>query len=169
MFAILVITGGLMTFAGRAMLRPTLFIVGVFTTAFLVLYIFYTTFLSTQTEQWKFYVTAGAAILGGLIVGYFLQKFAKVGAFLLAGWGGFTVGILLYNAVFYKMSSSNYAFWGVCVGCGLILGILTIFLFDHILIQSTAIFGSFLFVYGIGIVAGHYPNPFTLAAMIQNG
>ena len=169
LFALLVISGGLLTFAGRSMLKPTLFIIGVFTTAFIVLYIFYTTFLSQATEQWKFYVTAGVAIFGGLIVGYFLAKFAKVGAFLLAGWGGFTIGIILYNAVFYKVNSSIYMFWGVAVGSGLILGILTIFLYDHILIQSTAIFGSFITVYGIGLVAGHYPNPFTLGTMIENG
>jgi hypothetical protein len=166
MFALLVIAGGILTFAGRAMLKPTLFIIGVFTASFLILYIFYTTFLSTETEEWKFYVTGGSAIVAGLILGYFLQKFAKVGAFLLAGWGGFAVGVLLYNAVAYKLSSSPYVFWGVAGGCALLLGILTIFIFDHILIQATALLGSFMFVYGVGIVAGHYPNPFTLAKMI---
>lgn len=30
------------------------------------------------------------------------------------------------------------------------------------MIQATAIFGSFIFCYGIGMVVGHYPNPFTI-------
>ena len=51
----------------------------------------------------------------------------------------------------------------------IVFGVLTIFFFDHILIQSTSILGSFVVVYGIGLIAGHYPNPFNIVSMIQNG
>jgi hypothetical protein len=51
----------------------------------------------------------------------------------------------------------------------LIFGVLALFFFEHILIHSTAILGSFMAVYGIGLVAGHYQNPFTLAALIKHG
>lgn len=47
-------------------------------------------------------------------------------------------------------------------------GILALFFFDHILIHATAILGSYLAIYGIGLVAGHYQNPFTLATLIKN-
>jgi hypothetical protein len=51
----------------------------------------------------------------------------------------------------------------------LVCGVLALFLYDHIMIQSTALFGSFIFCYGIGMVAGHYPNPFTIQEMVKNG
>jgi hypothetical protein len=51
----------------------------------------------------------------------------------------------------------------------LAFGILSCFLFDHILICATALLGSFMAIYGIGLVAGHYQNPFTIATMIKNG
>jgi hypothetical protein len=51
----------------------------------------------------------------------------------------------------------------------LIFGVLAFFLYDHILIQSTALFGSFLFVYGVGMVAGGYQNPFTIVELIKYG
>ena len=41
--------------------------------------------------------------------------------------------------------------------------------FNHILIHATAIFGSFIAVYGIGLVAGRYTNPFTIGELYDNG
>ena len=48
---------------------------------------------------------------------------------------------------------------------GLLFGVLSLCWFNHILIHATAIFGSFLAVYGIGLVAGRYTNPFTIAEL----
>jgi hypothetical protein len=57
-------------------------------------------------------------------------------------------------------------FYVTVIGCALVLGLLTLVLFDHILIQATAITGAFMVPYGIGLVAGSYPNPFTIAELI---
>jgi hypothetical protein len=67
------------------------------------------------------------------LVGFVLAKFYKVGAFVLAGWGGFAVGLLIYNALFSNIDSP-FAFWGVTLGVALAFGLLTIVLFDHIFI-----------------------------------
>lgn len=45
----------------------------------------------------------------------------------------------------------------------LFFGVLALFFFEHILIHATAVSGAYLAIAGIGIVAGHYQNPFTLA------
>lgn len=168
MFAAFVIGGTILCFAGRAMLKPTLFITGVLIAAFLIVYIFYSTFLKSNTEEWVGWAVLGGATVAGLLLGYLFAKFHKVGAFALAAWGGFSVGLLLYNAFVYKFHGGDAAFWGTTIGCALILGLLTIVLFDHILILATAITGSFLMCYGVGLVAGHYPNPFTIADLIKN-
>jgi hypothetical protein len=167
MFALFTIIGASLCLFGRALLKPTLFLTGVLLAAFIIIYIFYTTFLKTTTKVWIGYAVLGGSIIVGLLVGFVLAKFVKVGAFILAGWGGFAVGLLIYNALFSNIDSP-FAFWGVTIGVALVFGVLTVFLFDHIFIQATAILGAFLFTYGIGLVAGHYPNPFTIVELIKN-
>lgn len=48
-------------------------------------------------------------------------------------------------------------------------GFLAIIFFDHILILSTAIIGSYLVIRSIGEVAGEYPNEFLLYDLIKSG
>ena len=52
---------------------------------------------------------------------------------------------------------------------GLIYGCMIFFWFHHILIHATSFIGSFLVLFGIGLVAGHYPNPFIIVQLINNG
>jgi uncharacterized membrane protein HdeD (DUF308 family) len=53
--------------------------------------------------------------------------------------------------------------WGFCIGVALLCGILALCFFDHILILATALIGAFLVFNGVGLVAGRYDNPFTIA------
>jgi hypothetical protein len=170
MFAVFFVLGMSLCFFGRAFVKATLCLLGVLISAFVIIYIFYSTFLKKDTELWIVWLVLGGAILVGLLLGFILQKYAKVGAFVLAGWGGFTLGLILYNTFAYKViGGSAGGYWAFNIGCALVMGVLAYFLYDHIIIQCTAIFGSFLAVYGIGMVAGHYPNPFTIQEMISNG
>jgi len=170
MFAVFFVLGLTFCFAGRAMIKATLCFLGVIISAFVIIYIFYSTFLKRDTELWIVWVVLGGAVLVGLLLGFILQKYSKVGAFALAGWGGFTLGLILYNTFAYKIVGGSAAgYWCFIIGCALVMGILGYFLHDHIIIQCTALFGSFLAVYGVGLVAGHYPNPFTIQEMIKNG
>jgi len=95
-----------------------------------------------------------------------MVKIARLGAFVLAAWGGYAVGLLLYNAFAYKMKSEA-GFWGFTLGTALVFGILALCFFDHILILATSLLGSFMAVYGIGLVAGRYTNPFIVATLLE--
>ena len=44
-----------------------------------------------------------------------------------------------------------------------------VFFFDDILIHATAIMGSVSFICGVGMVAGHYTNPFLIVDLIKFG
>lgn len=92
----------------------------------------------------------------------------KLGAFALAGWGGFSAALLIYNAFLYHMNSEA-GFWCFCIGVALVCGVLALFFFDHILIHATALAGAYLLINGIGLVAGHYQNPFTIAEERKQG
>ena len=88
----------------------------------------------------------------------------------MCAWGGFNTGLLFYNAFIYKIdSTSQWLLYGSCIGIGLLYVILLIFLYDHILIHSTAMIGSFSFIYGVGLVAGRYTSPFVLADLSEYG
>lgn len=72
MFAVFFVLGLTLCFAGRTMIKATLFMVGVFISAFLIIYIFYSTFLKSDTELWIVWAVLGGSILVGLLVGYML-------------------------------------------------------------------------------------------------
>jgi hypothetical protein len=75
MFVAFVVVGSILCFAGRAMLTPTLFIIGVLTASLLIIFIFYSTFLKANTEKWVGYAVLAGSIIAGLILGWVLTKF----------------------------------------------------------------------------------------------
>jgi hypothetical protein len=168
MFVVFLILGSIICFLGRTLFKPVLFIAGVLLSVSLIWIIFYSTFLNEKTAAWVGWVVLIGAILVGCIIGCVVMKLVKLGAFLLAAWGGYALSLLLYNAFLYKMNS-NAGFWCFTIGVALVCGILALFFFDHILILATAMIGSFLVINGIGQVAGKYPNPFTIADEINEG
>ena len=168
MFVAFLIIGSVLCFLGRTLFRPVLFIAGMLLAVSLVWIIFYSTFLNENTKPWVGWVVLVGAIIFGLVIGCLMVKLVKLGAFVLAAWGGYALALLIYNAFLYKMNS-NTGFWCFTVGVALVFGILALFFFDHILIHATALAGSFLVINGIGLVAGRYQNPFTIADEINNG
>lgn len=168
MFAFFLIVGTTICFFGRSLFKPVLFLTGIIMATFFINLLFYSTFLKSNTKAWVGWVVLGSSILIGLLIGWLFVKVVRLGAFCLAAWGGFSVGLLLYNAFMYKMDS-DAGFWCFTIGVALVFGVLALCFFDHILIHATAIFGSFMAVYGIGLVAGRYTNPFTIVEMIKHG
>lgn len=113
-FTILEIAVGFFfVFFGRKFIKIIIFIVGVGATVGLCWVIFYSFFLKDDTSQWVGWAVFAVGLLLGGVVGFLLTKFLVVGAFLLAGWGGFSIGLLLYNAFFHKYIEGQLAFWGV--------------------------------------------------------
>ena len=128
----------------------------------MIILICYSTFAKDSDKQWVGWVTTGGSILIGVGVGLVMMRYTTFGGFCLAAWGGFSTGLLIYNAFLYKINSVA-ALWAFAAALGILYAVLLIFFFDHILIHATAIIGSFMFIFGIGLVAGHYTNPFLLA------
>lgn len=162
MFSIFLVVGFIVCFLGRTLFKPVIFIAGVLLSVSLVWIIFYSTFLNENTKSWVGWVVLSSSILLGLIIGCLFVKVVKLGAFIVAAWGGYCLALLMYNSFMYFMHS-NVGFWCWTIGVALICGLLALKFFDHILILSTALAGSFLAINGIGLVAGRYQNPFTIA------
>lgn len=156
MFTISIVIGFILCFFGRKLWKPLFFLTGLLLTIFIVLIIFYTTFLDSNTESWVGWVVIACSAIVGLIVGFIFMKISKLGAFVLAGWGGFCLGLLIWNSFLYLATTSNALFWCFTIACGLIVGILALVWFDHVIILTSAMAGSYVFVQGIGIVAGGF-------------
>jgi len=53
-------------------LKAAVFVAGTVVVAFLILIIFYATFLSDKTQSWVSWLVVSFAIIAGLVAGYFL-------------------------------------------------------------------------------------------------
>jgi len=135
---------------------------------FISMLFFYSVFFHSNTKAYVGWIVLGCSTLVGILVGFLLAKFSKVGVAILAGWGGVALFLILWSSFFYFMNS-QVAFWILLVAFALIFAGLSFVLYDHALIISTALVGSYAFVRGISFYAGRYPNEFTIINMIESG
>ena len=132
---------------------------------FLSMLFMYSTFFSDKTDPVYGWVTLALSIILGAIVGVILAKLSKLGVAVLAGWGGFSLGLVLYSSFLYFINSQVF-FWIFVVSMAIIFGLLSLCLFDHALILSTSFVGSYMFIRGISFFAGKYQNEFVIADLI---
>jgi hypothetical protein len=167
--AIMIAAGVLIAFAGRKMFKPVICFIGTIATAGVVMMLLYSLFLgNTNGKSAVGWIVLVLSLVGGCIVGLLLAKLTKLGAMVLAGWGGVTLGLMLYGAFLYHINSQVF-FWFFIVACAGICALASLWAYDHVLIISTAISGSYMFVRGISMYAGGYPNEATLETLIKNG
>ena len=137
-------------------------------TVAVIMSLFYLFFFNENRKTYIGWIVLAVGVILGIVIGFLLVKFIKVGAFLFSAWGGFTLGLVLWNTFIY-LSGYDWVMWVSAVLVGLIFGIVAFFFFEHILILSTAIIGSFLTIRSIGEVVGNYPNEFQIAELIRDG
>jgi hypothetical protein len=169
MFSFAVAIGFFVCFFGLKLYKPIFFISGTIITIFIIVLIFYSTFLKSTTESWVPWVVIAGALLVGLLVGFIVMKISILGAFILAFLGGYCGALLIWNTFLYLVTTSNALFYTFTLGIGVICGILSLIFFEHVVIIASALGGSFMVIAGIGIVAGGYQNPFTIEATFEDG
>jgi hypothetical protein len=89
-------------------------------------------------------------IVLGIMAGGLSAMWTKVGIFLLGGWLGGTVGMMLYDAVIAQLIGHNpkasIAFWSV-VGFFIAFGaILTTYLYKHAIAVASSFIGAYCLV-----------------------
>lgn len=168
-WGVLFIVGGIfLCFFGRKLFKGAVFMVSALLTVFAILLLFYTTFLKDTTETWVGWTVLACSILIGLVVGFFMMKLERLGAALLAGWGGFLLGFMINEMALYHVESQAL-FWSVNAACAITAAVLSFFFYEHVLINTTSFGGSYMLVRGISFYAGGFPNEFTLADQIKAG
>jgi len=167
---ICLVSGFFLALFGRALLRIVLFIIGLFGTVFLVIVIFYSTFLNDQTADWVFWtVLAGSALVGALI-GFLFTKLARFGGAVLAGFGGFLVGMVIFEAWLY-MYELEWLLWVSGAVLALLFFGLGYKFFEPAVIGSTSFIGSYFIARGVGCFVDNasFPSVITLVDQVESG
>lgn len=167
---VLGIVGGFIAcFYGIRLLKPFLFVAGFLTSCLLSLLFCYAVYANSIEDLTStFYYFLGGGALAGILIGWLLAKFVKVGAAVLAGWGGFALGLMLNEAFLFHIEAI-WVFWASNIVCILAAAFLTFKLFDWTIIISTALAGAYFMVRGVSCYAGHYYNEFTMVKLLQEG
>lgn len=101
-FGIGLLGAGLMlVFFGRKLLKPAICIAGFLTTILVSCFIFYTVYFSQDSKLSDFWWFLGGGAIAGIFVGLLLCCCTRPGAMILAGWGGVTGGMILYEMFIY--------------------------------------------------------------------
>lgn len=168
-FGTVAILGGVFfLFLGRKLFMVALALIGVVATVFIVLIIFYSTFLRTDTATWVGWTVLAVSVLLGGLVGFLFTKIARFGAAILSGWGGFMLGVLI-NEMWLYIYGSEWLFWGVNIGTAGLCAVVAFVLFNQAIIISTAFLGAYFIARGIAIFAGGFPPAFELISQVESG
>lgn len=170
----MIIGGAVVTFFGRKFFKYTAAVVGGFMT-FLIVMLLCSIFHMLERLEGNPNGSIGLLILAfvlgiGLAVGagFLLYRFTRVGALILAACAGFFLGITLYNIAFHWINNL-YVMLGLAFGLAIVLGYLSFKIFDKVLIFGTALLGSYAFVRGISLFAGHFPNEVLMMQQLSEG
>lgn len=164
----LILIGLLLCFVGRYLIRPSVCFAGFLSSIAIAMLIFYAVYLQDTTNMQTFAWVFGTSAILGCCLGIVLAVFVKVGAALLAGWGGFALGMVLMSSVFATIGSP-VLFWIVVCVSALICAVLCFFFYDVIVIVATCGLGAYATIRGIAVYGGHYYNEFLLEKMIKDG
>jgi len=165
---VFVVLGFFIGLFGKKLFSVVLFVIGMLITTLFILFLFYWTFLKTNTEDWVGWVVLISALIAGIGGGYLLYKCQKCGAAAIGAWGGFIFGMLL-NTAFLVFAESEWLFWVTCLSCagaGFVLGFCCL---DTVVISATSLGGSYMFIRGFSFYIGGYPNEFVLARALKTG
>ena len=163
--AFAIISGVLLCFLGHWLVKPSICFAGFLSTIALSCFIFYAVYLDNSSDLADFwYFLAGGAVVG-ILIGLLLAWAVKVGAAILAGWGGFCLALILNETLFYR-AGQPWLFWTSIVIIVVACAVLAFFIFDTAVILATVTLGSYAMVRGVAAYAGHYYNEATMAKML---
>lgn len=168
--AIMIGLGAIVALFGKKIFRPTICIVGALVFTMVTSLLLFSLIFSRNSDQTWQWITFGICAAIGVFVGLILAKMVKVGTAVLTAWGGVCLAMMLYAAFVYKLDNdSKIVFYIFLILMGASFAVLGYYAFNHAVIISTAIIGSYAFIRGISMYAGGFPNEFQLVQMIKSG
>lgn len=155
---------------GKKLFKPAICLTGTLVFTMISSMFLFSVFFGRDTgavAPWLVFVGCAVA---GVIVGLILAFLVRFGVGVLAGWGGFCLGLILYNTFIYKIDGDGkVAFWCTTIGLGVIAGLLSLWLFWHAIILSTSIIGAYGIIRGVSMYAGGFPDEMELYYLLKMG
>ena len=127
--------------------------------------IFYAVYLDSTADLADFWYFLGGGAVVGVLIGLLLAWAVKIGAAILAGWGGLCLALILNETLFYR-AGQEWLFWTSIVVIMIACAVAAFFIFDYAVIFSSVVVGSYCMVRGVSAYAGHYYNEATMAKML---
>ena len=165
-FGVFLAAGLLICFTGRKLFKVVLFTTAMLAVTIAGMVLAYSAFLYKSQEQWVGWVTLAVCILIGAGVGFIMLKLLRFGIFLIAGFGGFCLGLVIWDAFLYFVQS-QVVMWISLIAFALLCGLIALKIEETVLILATSFTGAYLMFRGIGMVAPGWPNSFTLSELMN--
>jgi len=158
-------------FFGLKFIKASLATVGSITALFIVAYIACTlfNFMTWKTKQWIFFFVI--ALIVSCIAAYICYQSPNIAVMVGGILLGYLAGIKLVQlyATIAKVSPSGMVI-GMVAGVFMVLGLILAWkIKNHAVILTTSFGGAQLLAFGIGTLAGNYPDFRLISAQIKTG
>lgn len=158
----------MLTFSGKYFFKSAICVVGTIAITMLLSLFLFSVFFSRDSSHILAWVVFIICLAIGVCAGIVLAALTRLGVGVLAAWGGFCLGLILYNAFLYKVDNdSKVAFWSTTISLAVVAAILTLAVFNMAIIVSTSIVGSYSLMRGISMYAGGFPDEMELYYLIK--
>jgi hypothetical protein len=167
---VMIIVGFFIGLFGKALVKPTICVVGTLAFVLVSALTIFTLAFDRDSSQVAEWVVFGICVVVGIFIGLLLAYLTRFGIAVLAAWGGVTVALMLYSSFLYQWDNDKRVlFWLFVVAVGVATGLIGFALFNHAIIISTSLIGSYLIIRGISLFAGGFPNEALIIEQIKNG
>lgn len=166
--AALILVGIFFAFFGNGLISVLFFVASAFATfgASVWLVFWVLDRVGTEPSDVVEWIIVGCCVLLGCLVGFFFYKHRPLGLALLSACGGIALGFLLNVTFFIK---EDWQYYGIIAACAILLGLLTYFLQETVIIFMTSLLGAYAVVRGVSLYAGGFPSEMELHDEIKAG
>jgi hypothetical protein len=166
---VMVLLGLFLCFVGKKYIAPTIIIlcglIACYALTALILSIF-PNFIKTELYL---FICLLVCLIIGLIIGYFTRDMEKFYIVVAGGFLGYSLATFLYQIVQNYINWDPQILYYVCIGVCVLVGAgIGFWLAIPILILGLSVFGGYLAMRGVSLVAGNYLDEGLVIDLIKN-
>jgi len=163
---IIIAVGVFLLIFGAKFLKVTMFLAGILaslTAITLIVFNFFT--VNSDTTVW---IILGVSLCIGLGLSYAFINLFKIFIMIIGGYGGYTLGIFLYQFVLdFIHASPDVVYWVTIIICVVICAFLALWATKHVLIIGTCVTGGYAIVRGASLYLGNFPSENIIIDLIK--